>query len=38
LPLHHPARLAEETAVLDILSDGRAEFGAGRGGFNSNYR
>lgn len=38
LPLHHPMRLAEETATLDVLSGGRAEFGAGRGAFPLNYR
>jgi len=38
MPLHHPLRLAEETAMLDILSGGRAEFGAGRGAFALNYR
>jgi len=27
----HPLRLAEQTAILDILSDGRAEVGVGRG-------
>jgi alkanesulfonate monooxygenase SsuD/methylene tetrahydromethanopterin reductase-like flavin-dependent oxidoreductase (luciferase family) len=38
LPLHHPARLAEESATLDVISGGRMEFGAGRGSFTSNYR
>ncbi|HEY6419438.1 MAG TPA: LLM class flavin-dependent oxidoreductase [Candidatus Binataceae bacterium] len=38
LPLHHPIRLAEETAMLDVLSAGRVEFGAGRGAFPLNYR
>lgn len=30
-PLVHPIRLAEEMATLDVLSDGRAECGIGRG-------
>jgi alkanesulfonate monooxygenase SsuD/methylene tetrahydromethanopterin reductase-like flavin-dependent oxidoreductase (luciferase family) len=38
IPLHHPIRLAEETAALDLLSGGRVEFGAGRGAFPLNYR
>ncbi len=38
LPLHHPLRLAEEIATLDVLSGGRVEFGAGRGAFTLNYR
>ncbi len=32
LPLHHPARLAEEIAMLDQLSGGRLEIGFGKGG------
>ncbi len=31
LPFHHPIRLAEEVAMLDHLSKGRIEFGAGTG-------
>jgi alkanesulfonate monooxygenase SsuD/methylene tetrahydromethanopterin reductase-like flavin-dependent oxidoreductase (luciferase family) len=29
-PVNHPARVAERAATLDILSDGRLEFGTGR--------
>ena len=32
LPLYHPARLAEEIAMLDQLSGGRLEIGFGKGG------
>ena len=31
VPLHHPIRLAEEYAMLDVLSQGRLEYGIGRG-------
>jgi alkanesulfonate monooxygenase SsuD/methylene tetrahydromethanopterin reductase-like flavin-dependent oxidoreductase (luciferase family) len=32
LTTNHPARVAERVAVLDLLSNGRAEFGMGEGG------
>ena len=31
LPLHHPLRVAEEWATLDVLSGGRVDFAVGRG-------
>lgn len=31
LPLHNPFYVAERVATLDVLSNGRAEFGTGRG-------
>ncbi|MDB5571485.1 MAG: hypothetical protein JWN93_2668 [Hyphomicrobiales bacterium] len=30
-PLHHPLRVAEEWATLDLLSNGRVDFAVGRG-------
>ena len=33
LPLANPVRVAEEIATLDQISDGRVEFGIGRGTF-----
>jgi len=33
LPLGHPIRIAEEIATLDHISQGRVEFGVGRGTF-----
>ena len=30
-PFYHPLRLAEEVALLDVLSGGRVNWGAGRG-------
>ena len=32
LPQHHPIRVAEKVAMVDQLSDGRVDFGTGRGG------
>src|SRR3982074_1892521 len=31
LPLHHPIRVAEQWATLDLLSNGRVDFATGRG-------
>ena len=31
LPMHHPVRIIEDMCVLDHLTDGRLEFGVGRG-------
>ena len=36
-PLHHPVRLAEDTATLDVLSDGRLDVGFGRGASSAEY-
>ena len=33
LPCHNPFMVAERVATLDVLSDGRAEFGSGRGAY-----
>ncbi|HEV3113627.1 MAG TPA: LLM class flavin-dependent oxidoreductase [Candidatus Binataceae bacterium] len=38
LPLNHPLRLAEEIALLDLISDGRGDFGVGRGFQPIEYR
>lgn len=37
LPLSHPVRVAEEIATLDTLSNGRVEFGIGRGVFPTHF-
>ncbi|CAA0130997.1 Alkanal monooxygenase alpha chain [Mycolicibacterium vanbaalenii] len=36
-PLCHPVELAERTALLDHLSQGRFELGLGRGGYRRDY-
>jgi alkanesulfonate monooxygenase SsuD/methylene tetrahydromethanopterin reductase-like flavin-dependent oxidoreductase (luciferase family) len=38
LPYHHPIQVAERLATLDVLSDGRLEFGFGRGFSPSEYQ
>ena len=38
LPLHQPVRLAEDVATLDVLSNGRAIFGVGRGSMPTHYQ
>ncbi len=37
LPLSHPVRMAEEIATLDVISNGRAEFGIGRGSLPEHF-
>src|SRR2546427_748941 len=38
LPFHHPLRLAEQTALVDIVSRGRLEVGFGRGNRPAEFR
>src|SRR5260370_1040699 len=37
LPMHNPVKIAEEAAIADILSNGRLEFGVGRGTAPQHY-
>jgi natural product biosynthesis luciferase-like monooxygenase protein len=37
LPMHNPLRIAEEFAMVDLLSNGRLNFGAGRGMHPTEY-
>ncbi len=37
LPFHNPILIAEESAMLDVLSDGRLDFGVGRGSADYEY-
>lgn len=37
-PVNHPARVAERVAMLDHLSEGRFEFGVGRGSSSTEYQ
>ena len=38
MPLHHPIDLAEQLAVLDVVSGGRLDVGIGRGGTAQDYQ
>src|SRR5256885_11879188 len=38
LPFHHPLRLAEQTALVDIVSRGRLDVGLGRGNRPAEFR
>src|SRR3954452_3806520 len=37
LPLHNPLEVAEQMAMVDLLSNGRLEFGVGRGFVSHDY-
>src|SRR5580704_17904902 len=37
-PVNHPARVAERVAIIDHLSEGRFEFGVGRGSSSTEQR
>jgi alkanesulfonate monooxygenase SsuD/methylene tetrahydromethanopterin reductase-like flavin-dependent oxidoreductase (luciferase family) len=37
-PVNHPARVAERVAMLDHLSEGRFEFGTGRGSSSTEFK
>jgi natural product biosynthesis luciferase-like monooxygenase protein len=37
LPLHHPLVVAEDFAMLDVLSQGRLDFGIGRGSVTAEF-
>ena len=38
LPIAHPVRVAERVAALDILTDGRYDFGIGRGTYEPEFK
>ena len=38
LPWHHPVLLAEQAATLDLISDGRLDFGVGKGYRHSEFK